>query len=213
MGKNKVHTQYKVKTGTLVPGVTTVLAILAKPALLEWAYQCGLKNLDFHKVRDTAGDIGTLAHYLILCDLKGEKPDLSEYSQANIDKANNCLKSYYAWLKQNPIKPIMVETPLISEKFGYGGTLDLYGQIGSDNVLIDFKTSKGIWNEYLYQVAAYNQLLLENDYHTDKAIILRINKESNDDFEIRTVNKIDKYFEVFRHCLRVYTLQQELKAE
>ncbi len=208
---NKAHTQYKLKSGTLVPGVTTVLAILGKQALIEWAYQCGLKGIDYHKVRDSAGDIGTLTHYLILSDLKGKTPDISEYSAASLEKAKNCLQSYYAWLKHNPIKPIIVESPLISEKYGYGGTPDLYAETPHDTVLIDFKTGKGIYNEYLYQVGAYSQLILENTGKLpERAMILRINKDSNDDFEIRSVSRLDKYFEVFRHCLRVYTLQKEL---
>ncbi len=211
MPNNKAHTQYKLKSGTLVPGVTTVLSILGKPAIIEWAYQCGLKGVDYHKVRDTAGDIGTLAHYLILCHLKGETPDTSEYSLADLVKAQNCLQSYHAWIKHNPVKPLMIETPLLSEKYGYGGTLDLYAQLDSQSILIDFKTSKAIYPEYLYQVAAYGQLLAENlGKLPDKVLILRINKESNSDFEIKTIDRMDKYFEVFRHCLRIYTLQKEL---
>ncbi len=207
---NKAHTQYKLKSGTLIPGVTTVLNILGKQALIEWAYQCGLKGIDYHKVRDTAGDIGTLVHYLIMLEFKGEKPDTSEYSPANLEIAQNCLKSYHSWLRDNPIKPLMVETPLISEKYAYGGTPDVYGELRG-NVLIDFKTSKGIYDSFFYQLGAYGQLLLENTGKLpDKAIILRIGKDNSDDLEIRTVSNLGRYFEVFRHCLCIYNLQKEL---
>ena len=210
--RNKAHIQYKLNSGTLVPGVTTVLnSILAKPYLVEWAYQCGLKNQDYKKIRDTAGGIGTLAHYLVVCDLQGQEPDTKSYSPEDISKANNCLKSYFAWKKHNLIKPTMVEEPLISEKYGYGGTLDIYGILNDENVLIDLKTSKGIYESYLYQLGAYGQLIFENTgKQPDKALILRINKDNNDDFEIRFISNLDRYFEVFRHLLCVYKLQKEL---
>jgi len=212
MSKTKAHTQYKLKSGALVPGVTTVLSVLDKPFLVQWAYNLGRQGIDYRKVRDTAAGVGTLVHYSILCDLKSENPDLSEYSQADIDKANNCLRSYYAWKKQNPIKPIMTEVALISEKYGYGGTLDLFARSKDSNILYDFKTSSGIYVSYLYQVAAYGQLILENTGKLpDMFTILRFNKDNNNDFEIRYITNMDKYFEVFRHCLCIYQLQKEIK--
>ncbi len=208
---NKTHIQYKLKSGTLIPGVTTVLnSVLSKPALIEWAYQCGLKNQDYKKIRDSAGGVGSLTHYLIMNEFQGIAPDVSQYSPADLKIAKNCLQSYHAWLKGNPVKPILIETPLISEKYAYGGTPDVYGELNG-NVLIDFKTSNGIWESYLYQLGAYGQLLLE---HTgklpDRAIIVRFNKSNNDDFEIRTVSNLERYFEVFRHALCIYNLQKEL---
>jgi hypothetical protein len=211
MANVKAHTQYKLKSGTLVPGVTTVLNLLDKPFLVAWAYNCGCKGIDYRKVRDTGANIGSLVHYLILCDLKNETPDTTDYSQADIEKANNSLKSYYAWKKQNPIKPIMVETALISEKFGYGGTMDLFAQNHDSNILYDFKTSGGIYVSYLYQLAAYGQLILENTGKLpDMFTILRFNKDNNSDFEIRYITDMSKYFEVFRHLLCIYNLQKEL---
>lgn len=208
---NKAHIKYTLKCGTLVPGVTTVLNILGKDALIAWAYNCGVKGIDYRKARDTAGDIGTLTHYLILCDLKNETPDLSEYSPADYEIAKRCLKNYYEWKKNNNVKPIMVETPLISEKYGYGGTLDLYAELNSQKTLIDFKTGKGIYDSFLYQTAAYGQLILENTgTPPDNTTIIRIPKDERDSFETRSIKDTYKYFEVFRHCLCIYKLQKEL---
>lgn len=54
--KTKIHTVYKLEDGTRVPSVTTILGILNKPALVEWAYQCGCQGLDYKAVRDQAGE-------------------------------------------------------------------------------------------------------------------------------------------------------------
>ena len=107
--KTKANQKYKMLSGEIVPSVTTVLGILAKPALIHWAWDCGMKGEDYRKVRDTAADIGTLAQFLILCHLKGEKPDLSEYSPADVDKAETCLIKYWDWEKANPFTPVLVK--------------------------------------------------------------------------------------------------------
>lgn len=212
--KTKIHTQYKLQGGQLVPGVTTIIGILAKPALIAWAYNCGVKGIDYRKVRDNSADIGSLAHYLLLCRFSGETPDTSDYSPADLAKAHNSLKSFQAWNENNPMKPLMVETPMVSEKFGFGGTPDLYGIRTTDNaqILVDFKTGKAIYDEAKIQCSAYGYLIYEQTGKwPDKTLILRINTGNNEDFEVRTVERIDAHWELFRHLLRVYELQRDLK--
>lgn len=208
----KAHTQYKLKNGTLVAGVTTVLQVLNKPFLVEWAYKCGRDGLDIHKIRENSADIGTLSHYLILCDLKGETPYVKDYSANDMVVANTCLNNYHVWKKQHDLKILMVETPLISEKFAYGGTLDLYAELDGKNVLIDFKTSGGLYQDYIFQCAAYSQLILEETGKSPDAInLVRIPKSNKESFETKYLTSYDKYFDVFRHCLCIYQLQKELK--
>ena len=59
----KAHQRYKTKDGVIVPGVTTILSILAKPALIYWSWNLGMQGIDYRKVSDKAKDIGTLTHY------------------------------------------------------------------------------------------------------------------------------------------------------
>lgn len=208
---NRAHIQYKDKNGRLLPGSTTIINLLNKPFLVNWAYNLGRQGLDMNKIRNTAMSVGSLTHDIILCSFTGKTPDTTDYTQNQIDEAQNSLRSFYAWHKLNPIELILIEKPLISDTFGFGGTLDIYGKMADGNVLLDFKTSKMISFEYYVQVASYGQLIFENfGTPPDKGKILRINKQANDDFEIRTVNRMDKYFEVFRHLLMVYNLQKEL---
>jgi len=206
--KRQAHIQYQLKDGTFVPGVTTVLGILAKNALIHWAWKCGREGLDYREVRDTAADVGTLAHYLILCHIKGETPDTSEYSPNDLEKANNCLAKYLRWEKEHPITPVMIETPLISEEYRYGGTLDLLAEYDGKFTLVDFKTGKAIYPEMLSQVAAYWKLLEEQGWPVSSARILRIGTDEDEGFEERIRTSLDNEWQIFKHCLEIYRLQK-----
>ena len=209
--KVKIHTQYKLANGQRVPSTTTVLNVLAKPALIQWAWQCGIDGKDWKAVRDSAGDIGTLVHYLIMCHLTKQEPDTSEYSAQDIDQAESCLIRFWDWEKGHNLKGTLIETPLVSEIFQFGGTPDWYGLLDDIPTLLDFKTSKGIYAEFFYQLAGYRTLLEEKGYEVQQARILRIGKEDNDGFEERTINNLDVQWQVFQHCLAIYQLQKEMK--
>jgi len=211
--KTKIHTVYRKRNGEKVPSATTVLSILAKPGLLHWAWECGLEGEDYRKVKDKASDIGTLAHYLIECELKREKPDTSDYSQNAIEKAENSYLAFLEWRDQNKMETIASEIQLVSEKWGYGGTIDWIAKdrLGR-NWLIDFKTSKGIYNEFIYQVAAYQMLWEENNptFPIHKVQILRIDKETGE-FETKNISKAELTigWKIFLHCLEIYKLRRK----
>ena len=207
--KTKIHTVYKTQDGLRVPSTTTVLSILSKPALINWAWEQGKLGLDYKAVRDQAGDIGTLAHYLILCEIQGIEPDTSEYSKQNIDKAETCMIKFLDWQKQNPFKAMFVETPLVSETYKYGGTIDCFAQRGEELILIDFKTGKAIYSDQFIQLASYKNLLQEAGHKFDKTMILRIGKNEEEGFEVREGGDLTKHFEIFKHCLAIYQLQKK----
>lgn len=210
--RTKVHTQYYLNTGDSIPGVTTVLGIMAKPALVAWANKLGLQGIDSTKFRDKAADVGTITHLLIMGHLTHKDIVLTEYAQQDIDTANNCMMSYLEWEKAHKVEPILVETPLSSDKYGYGGTPDCLAMVNGELELIDFKTSNGIWNDYFYQLAAYRQLCIEHGHkELNRARILRFGKDSNSGFEDRLIFKFDDEFELFLHCLSIYNLLKAMK--
>lgn len=213
MSKNSVHTVYKSKDGKRLPSVTTILGILNKPALLKWAWQCGIDDIDYLKARDSAADAGTLAHSMILAHLKGEKSDTTEYSKEIIDLAENSFLSYLEWERGKKLEPVLIETPLVSE-CGYGGTMDFYGKVDDVLTLVDFKTGKGIYDEYIIQVSAYDRLLTDNQYPPAKSWrILRIGRDANDNYEEKVIKDIAPAWAIFQHCLSIYRLQKEMKGE
>jgi len=209
----KAHTKYSLQDGTLVPGVTTVLGILNKPALVPWANKLGLQGIEVGKFVDDKAAIGTLAHQMIADYLRGETTDTSEYSKMQIEQAENAVLSFLEWEKSHKLQPILVEEPMVSERHGFGGTVDLVATINDDPelCLIDFKTSKGIFPEMFVQVAAYRELALEHELDVRKVRILRIGRTDDEGFEDKPVNHLAQRWELFLHCLAIYNLQKELK--
>jgi hypothetical protein len=196
--------------------VTTILGILNKPALIEWAWRCGLNGQDYKLVRDSAATVGTIAHYLIMCYLKGEEPELSIYSPDDIKTAENSVLSFLEWAKGRSLKPVLLEEPLTSEHYSFGGTIDYFGQLDNGSALLDFKTGKAIYPEMIFQVAAYAQLL-EEDREIDGVVlpvdtvrILRIPRSEDEDFEERilTEAQLRDGWEIFLRCLDIYRLQK-----
>lgn len=210
VSKTKIHTQYYLAQGESAPGVTTILGILSKPALIHWSWQCGMRGEDYRKVRDMYGDVGTITHLLIMHHLKGTEPDLSEYSQADIKTSDNCMLSFYEWEKHHKLEPICIETPLTSDKYGFGGTPDYIGLIDGRLELMDFKTGKGIYGTAFYQVAAYRQLACEIGHQVNHARILRIGRDDDEGFEERLIAKFDDEFQLFLKCLDIYNLLKKM---
>ena len=213
MGKYKIplekqHITYKDSEGNKLAGTTTVLGILAKPALYGWYYKMGKAGENPYAKKDAAANIGTIAHEMIMCHLRGWELDPSNLIPDAVSTAENCVLSYYEW-EPKDLEPILIEEPLIS-KLGYGGTIDLYAKTNGQKWLIDFKTSSGIYQDMAYQVAAYRNLLIENGHPVDKTIILNIGKSEDDAFQVKTFNNMDKEFELFKHCLGIYKLQKSI---
>lgn len=146
-----------------------------------------------------------------MCHLKNIKPDISKYSAQDVERAENCLIKYFDWDKGHRVEPILVESPLISEQYHYGGTIDLFANVDGVLTLIDFKTGKAIYTEFFYQLSAYEQLLAEHGYNWEITKILRIGRDEIEGFEERTIGKLDKQWEIFLACKKIYELRKEVK--
>lgn len=211
MPTTSAHTRYKNKCGNIVPGVTTVIGLLNKPQLVIWANRLGLQGIDSTKYRDDKAAIGSLAHAMIMADLKGEKADTSDYSENQITQSETCYLQWLDWCKGKALKPVCIETPMVSEDYHFGGCPDYLGYVNGDMVLCDYKTG-GIYRESYIQTCAYAQLLYENAYPpTDKIIILGIPRSSEEKFQEVTYTDFSPGWQVFKHLLAVYELLKDIK--
>ena len=204
------HPPYRLQDGTIVPSVTTVLKVLDKGEGMQyWAWDLGQQGLDYREFRDSAARVGTLAHYLIACHLKREAPEYQPLAvhPDETDRAEKCFAKYLAWEKGNPLTPVMIETPLVSELFKYGGTPDLLAGMDDGFVLIDFKTGGRIYEDYFCQLAAYRKLLEEQDWPVANARILRISP-GDDQYEVGIQLDFEKDWQIFQHALAIYRLRE-----
>ncbi len=210
--KTKAHTRYRTKDDTIVPGATTICALLAKPALIAWANKKGLDGVDSAKYTDDLADVGVLAHQLICDDLRGLMPDTRDYSEVQIAKAETSFRMFKQWVAGKEVEPIIVETPLVSERYGYGGQLDLFAEIDEVKTLVDFKTG-AIWPEHQIQSSAYKQLLQENGYSVEQVKLLSVPRDGTENFSEMIVSEtvLDLNFELFCHLLQIYNIRRQLK--
>jgi len=208
--RTKAHQKYTLKSGEEVKGATTILSVINKPALLDWAWKMGRSGKDYKAVRDKAGGIGTLLHFLAECHVKHLEPDISEFSESEIKTATPLFDKFKKWWEENGFVLVGSEVQLVSERFKYGGTLDIVATKPNGRLtLIDLKTGKSCYKDYWYQVAGYEQLWGENNPSNpilDK-IILRFDKESGDIYPTEK-SDLQLYLQVFNSALVLYKVLQ-----
>ncbi len=204
--KAKAHTRYTLEDGTRVPGVTTILNVIAKPALISWANRMGLDGINTAKHVDELADIGTLAHAMIAHHLGGPAPDLDDYSKNQISRAENSVLSFHEWAKGKTLETVFSEAQMVSEELRYGGTCDWYGRIDGYDTILDLKTGKAIYDEMLYQVAAYWNLTIEQGWPVHDIRILQVGRSEDEGFSERIIPaaSIPQYFAVFTAALHLY---------
>lgn len=211
---------YKNAAGESVPGVTTVIGRFKDSgALLFWAFAQGKlaeqgKIGGLYEKRDEAADAGTLAHSLIEADLHGDNPAdlLVNVAEDTRIKAQNAFKQFEKWRTQSGIRIIATEMPLVSERYQFGGTPDAIGLIGDEVVLLDWKTSNGVYQDYLIQLAAYKVLIEEcTEYRiTGGFHLLRFAKESAD-FAHHYWGELDDAWRAFVLYREAWDLDKKLK--
>ncbi len=117
--------------------------IIAEETILEAVKQHTIK-------KEEAADIGTKIHDWVELWIKGKKPEIPAESQVM-----NGVNAFLKWVKETKIKLRSSETIVYSKKHNFAGIMDAEGRMGKEEVIIDFKSSKAIYNEYRYQLAAY----------------------------------------------------------
>lgn len=212
MAGTKAHQRYRNAKGIVVPGVTTILGLLNKPALVYWAWNLGMHGEDYHKVSERAATVGTITHYLVECFLKGIKPDLKEYSPANVERAQVAFKEFEDWWYYQELTLQGSEIQLVSEEMQCGGTLDCVAHLGltGDLWLVDIKTSKAVYDEMLYQLAAYSAIWDEcyPNQPIASAHIIQLSKEDGR-LSHHTYKDLSKELEIFKALRHIYALRKQ----
>lgn len=210
--RSHAHTQYRLADGTRVPSVTTILGIVAKPALIAWANRLGLQGIDSSKYVDERAEQGTCAHALIEAHLKGSLAETGRFSADTLAAAEVAYQKWLAWEREADLGEIDgSELPLVSEAMRVGGTCDLHAMVGRLSTVVDIKTSgSGIYPEHQTQAAVYAAMLEELGRRVDRVLIVRCSTVEGDGTEVREVLMRTERVELFRHLRAVYEIQQKL---
>ncbi len=207
---------YRLADGTKVPGVTTVIGQLgwSKSALMYWAWSQGRDGHDFRDTSKKAADIGTVAHALIEAEVLGPGHAVPKYPIDLISAALPALEAYKRWAKDTHCTIVATEAQLVSEHHRYGGTIDAIAAISGRLQILDFKTSKAVYGDYLIQLAAYQRLWNEcnpTEQLEPGGVILRCGKDGSFASHSYPQHVLDLAWEAFLLARRLYDLKRPLE--
>lgn len=150
---------YTNEAGEKVPGCTTIIGRFKESgALIYWAWQMGKEGKDIREEQSKAADAGSCTHEMIDCDLHARPFRHADWEAVTIAKAQHAFLGYLEWIEQTNLRVQASEISLVSEQYQFGGTFDAVVR-AKQLVLLDYKTSNGIYTDMIVQVAGGYSLL------------------------------------------------------
>lgn len=223
---NRDHTTYYNSKGEVVPSVTTVLKVLAKDGLTNWANNLGWRRISVTKELKDASDIGTMAHNYIEAVLMEDeltRQDLRREIDWMPDKLRdqtlNSIWSFEDWWKENKedFKIIACEEEMSCEE--YGGTLDIRAKYKGKPVILDIKTSKSFYFTMFLQLAAYSHIykMKYGKYPKDVGVI-RVDKTHGQKARLLWLSDLpngdlDFYYISYKRILELYRTIHVLESD
>lgn len=223
-GKKKVKTTlaHAKKLG-LVPSVTTVLSLLAKPELDAWrAEQLLLASLTLHRLENEsdqdyvkriiadsevysqqAMDFGNSIHaYIESCFCAVERPQIDDIYRTKIDEFINTHK-------------ISGQCEILASNSIVAGRVDFFGEFDGHTAIIDWKTQGtkngkvNYYDTWLYQLVGYLRLL-KKDLNNVNLINVVISKEGFVDYKIWEQAEINRASQIFDSLVDLFYLIKKL---
>lgn len=210
--------------GQLVPGVTSILRVIDKPALIQWSANMASDHFlaqikagrtdhavihkesktAHRKKSDAAKDIGHEVHaYAEAYFKKLPLPELTS------DEAKRGVEAFHKWLGAHSIEILASERRCFSKEHYYAGTCDFVAKIDGVMAVGDIKTSSGIYPEMKMQTAAYQHALQEEkQIEFPVRWIVRFDKKTGE-FEAKDFYDFNLDFKGFTAAL---TLHRTLQA-
>lgn len=221
-------------SGKRMYGTTTILRVIAKPALINWAVKVDTdyitdwsytqEALDSNPVKlreviavakkqhtkkkDDAGDWGSIVHKAIESWIKTQEIPKEVVVKDVVVKVLpehlEAIDNFVKWAKENKAIFIQSELPIYSEEWFTGGTVDFVCKIGDELVIGDVKTSSGIWDEYWLQVSAYAKMMMEMGIHSKFDKMTIVNCKKDGTIKVESRTDIDKNIDAFASALTLY---------
>ncbi len=222
--------------GDYVPSVTTILNVISKPALMPWAVKMGaewfrdnrkdylkgdikledmIKGIKgaYRKKSQDALNIGEEVHAWCEQAIKFKLGVGTMPSMPDNEVVRESIENFRDWTKENDVKWLSSEEKIYNRKYKYAGTVDAIAEVNGVFGVIDFKTSKRLYDEYDLQVSAYGETI-EDIYGRDceSSWLLRFDKEDGS-FESKELQSGDhaENFMAFYGALCLYNRLTVLK--
>lgn len=208
---------YRNSKGEKIPGVTTIIGRFKESgALIRWAYNRGKNGLELYDSRDKAAELGTIVHSMVEAYINGKSWDdlIKDLSRDDYESVMSAFTAFREWFEGNKFKVLEQEIQLVSEEYQFGGTPDAIAEDTKGRiVLLDWKTSDGIYTDYMYQLAAYQILWNENNPDrqlTGGSHLCRFAKRHGD-FAHHYFSDLQDAVHGFLHMRKLYDIDRELK--
>jgi len=224
--------------GKPLHGVTTVLGVISKPALIQWAANEAVKHIAdtlaadiqagfdreyfdsvlsdaryaHRKKKEEAADAGTDVHALVE-DYVNECSAQSgnAFVSTHTSTKYAAILPFLAWATSNNIRFLSTEKRMYSERMWVAGTCDLIFEKDGKTYVGDIKTYKKLWDRTPFlQCAAYSLMAEETEgTRFDGYCILRM---KDGEFEEKWSFDVEGDREGFLAALKLYKTLQNYTA-
>lgn len=158
-------------------------------------------------------NIGTLVHEYAEDYVQHLMNGADEPEFPNNEEAQESAIEFLAWMDEHDVEPVETEQMVFHPDLRYAGTYDLKAFVDGDLLVVDYKTSSGLYEDHYAQVSAYYEAerLRTEDETIDGIAIVRFPKDSAG-FEAETITddeELQRHFEGFRGCKKVFDWQKQ----
>ena len=209
---------FKKSTGQYAPAVNYIISqgFNKGPRFQNWLLQ--QRPEEAQRILESAGDRGTRVHAAIRDLIGGNEVKIDQQYPSELTKGRfepltaeewNCIRGFANWFEEYQPEVMGQEIVVFGNTELYAGTIDFLGTIltnkGRIQVLIDWKSSSGIWDEYKLQVAAYWNAYIWgkiDEFVPDYTAIVRIGTKHKAKFEMQlfdakeTMDNYKRFLEV-----------------
>ncbi len=137
----------------------------------------------------------------------------NEISDETFNQAKQGFENYLHWAENNKMIIVKQEFEYVSEKYAFGGCPDAVGHDAQGKLcLVDWKTSNGVYADYIIQLAAYRHLWEvnnPNDIITGGFHLCRFSKE-HADFTHHYWSELDAAWDQFKLFRKAYDIDKKL---
>ena len=192
----KVTSNSYVIDGKEYVRVTRCLDIIAKPEFYRWFGKHGYEWCTNY--RDDRAAFGTRVHKEIQNFLEDENVWLDNNEMSQV------FNNFKEWYNSHDIKPVALEKHLRSDRLMTAGTCDFVGYIDGVPSVLDWKTSKKVYDNYPVQVATYLSMYnscLDRDFLAEQAGVVCFTKDG----------VVEKYFDI-DECKRLAKVFEHARA-
>lgn len=219
--------------GIPVDGVTSVLQVISKPALVGWAANMAAEHVEkslkpgqvmnemsikalvnecklaHRKKKETAADVGTFIHEWVEHFIKtGGEEKHTEHTEITAG-----VEAFKRWVGEHQqIEFVASEGKIFSRKHNFAGTFDFILVMDGKRYIGDLKTGKAVYPEYFLQTSAYQLARQEEFPEEDYEGHIIVNCRKDGELEICTLDRSDfeKNSKAFLSALDLYRWQKSL---